>query len=157
MVFGSLLLLAACSPATPAPTITPTLTVYSTRTPTIAATLSPSPLPTQPPVHTPTISITPIPSPITGADFSQAKLIRHGFVAGYNYFLTFELTSSITRSVYGMVDQNKKYACTAEPNSSNRIRCVGWLPGVDKWKTITIFDAETNSALFEQRFYIPMQ
>jgi hypothetical protein len=151
------ILLTACSPATPAPTLTPSFTPYVSRTPTFMTTFTETPTVTPLPSITPTITQTPTVTPIPGADFTGAKIVKQGFIRqGYNYFVTIQLNGPATHPVYGIVDLNKKYTCSQVPNKSNQLKCLGQLPGVDKYKTITIYDQETDTQLFEQEFYIPL-
>jgi hypothetical protein len=157
LALSILLLATACSSPTPTPTLIPTFTPFLSKTPTLTPTFTETPTLTPIPSMTPTITQTPTVTPIPGADFTGAKLVKQGFIRqGYNYFVTLQLNGPATHPVYGIVDLNKKYACSQVPNNSNQLKCIGQLPGVDKYFTITIFDQQTDTQLFEQQFYIPM-
>ena len=135
--------------ATPEPTLPPTAT--ATDLPT--STLSPTPAPTSTPAPTATITLTPTAD--VGADFSQAKILRHGKTEHWDYFVTLLLPGQPKGEFYAVVDQNKNYPCSLSTKFPTQLTCTGQMAAFDETVDFVLFVKGYDTPLFTTKIYIP--
>ena len=90
-----------------------------------------------------------------GTDFSKAKVILHGKTENWNYFFTLELPGQPKGEFYAMVDQNKKYACTASAKIPTHMTCLGQMTAVDDYIDFVLYANGVDAPLYTTRVYIP--
>jgi hypothetical protein len=145
-----------CSGVFSTPTVTPT-PAPPTATNTPAPTRTPIPTDTPTPTITPSPTITQTPTAAVGADFSQAKVVRHGKTENWNYFVTLELPTEPKGDFYAMVNLNKKYTCTVSTKLPKRINCFGQMVAFEDYFDFVLYQKDYPTPLYTTRIFIPAE
>lgn len=140
------------TPATATPTPPP-----PTDTPTPAPTRTPIPTNTPTPTITPSPTITQTPTADVGTDFSKARVLRHGKVQYWNYFVTLELPEAPKGDFYAIANLNKNYTCTQSTKFPKQITCVGQMVAYDNYFDFDLYLKDYPTVLFKTRIYVPAE
>lgn len=142
-----LLLLAACTPATPSPT--PTLAPTETPQPTATATLTPTLTATATATLTPTATFTPTPTPTPLASFDQIKPVQLGFgVGGWKLIVSVPNLSQ----AYDLLLGGQKYTCSYDAQYADRLFCFGLArPPLDTDMSYAFLDQATGKVVYSSR------
>jgi hypothetical protein len=145
----SLCLLAACSPATPSPTLTPlpTDTPQPSPTATITPTATQTDTPTATPTATPTFTPSPSPTPAVAFDQAQPFELSSG-VGGWR--LNFKIPN-LDRA-YDAIVAGIDFGCTYESQYPDRLFCFGLSrPPLDQTITLAFLDPDTRQVVYQTK------
>lgn len=148
-----MLSLSACSGVFSEPP-TPTVTLTATETPTDLPTSTATPTASLTPTITPTPTVTPTPTPDTGTDISKAKVLTHGMVDNWNYFIELELPSEPKGEFHAVVDDNKVYTCNVSAKHSNRLICIGQMAAFNDHVKFNLYVKGYEAPLYTTEIFI---